>query len=172
MVKIYYRKLYHILLSLPAGCQNITIKKTKIYNSGNRANKQRGIYISRIKEEEKRTLILNKIDESKLASEIEGNPLLLNFICMLADEEWNHKEYEIDRELWIKNLNEIHNKEALYENIIKLILYKHEVTKWSDFYSRGDITDTKERIKALHGRYLANSLIFYSRIKRTRKREF
>lgn len=95
---------------------------------------------SRIHDPNKIKALLNKLEESNLVAEIEGNPLLLSFICALADEDWKRKE------IGIKNLNQIQNKWELYENVTKLILYEHQTAKWSDTY-RGDINDIDEEIK-------------------------
>lgn len=82
---------------------------------------------SRIENEQKRISIQKKLEESWLASEIEWNPLLLNFVCKLINEEKYLKS------IWIKSFEEICNTTDLYENIIKLILLQHEWEK-SQYY--------------------------------------
>lgn len=83
---------------------------------------------SRIKDLEKREIIKEKIEQSQLTWEIGGNPLLLSFICKLANEEWKYKE------IWIEKFENILNKADLYENIVKLILYEHQATKAKNEY--------------------------------------
>ncbi|MBP8016878.1 hypothetical protein KAZ01_02615, partial [Candidatus Gracilibacteria bacterium] len=63
--------------------------------------------------------VLSFLEKSNLSGEIGGNPLLLNFICMLAQEKDKYSS------IGIKNFTEIENKADLYENIVKLVLYKH-----------------------------------------------
>lgn len=96
---------------------------------------------SRIQDPKKRDIVKKKIEQLRLAWEIEGNPLLLNFICILANEEWKYSN------IWVKDLNTINNKADLYENVTKLIIYQHPLAKSQSTVYDG--LDEKQKIKSL-----------------------
>ena len=89
--------------------------------------------VSRIQEENKRNMVRKILETSNLAWEIEGNPLLLNFVCILANEEENFQNIGINK------LEDIKNKSDLYENIVKLILYKHQKDTHSDNFIKDNV---------------------------------
>lgn len=65
------------------------------------------------------------LEKSGLSLDVQGNPLMLYFIKCLAtgfNPRWE-KEYAI------QSLDRIHNKADLYENIAKLLLIEHPMTK-------------------------------------------
>lgn len=84
---------------------------------------------SRISDETIRNKIEEKLRASNLAQEVEGNPLLLNFICILAREEGDSELQDLRKTSGVKSLDEICNKADLYENIAKLIIIQHNYKK-------------------------------------------
>ena len=80
-------------------------------------------------DEKKMKTVQKKLTFMNLYGEIQWNPLLLSFVCILANlDEKTKKKYE---KLWIKSLEDIWNKTDLYENISRLIISEHFESKWN-----------------------------------------
>ena len=91
---------------------------------------------SRIGDEKKGREVLSILKASNLSQEVEWNPLLLNFVCILANlsstEQAKYQDFGIKSlgDMWNKNLeNIIRNKSDLYESITRLIIYRHNEWK-------------------------------------------
>jgi len=92
-------------------------------------------------EESKRNAVKKTLEHSNLAWEIEWNPLLLNFVCMLAND------YEKFQWLGIQKLEDIKNKGDLYENVVKLILCKHQSAKINNNPYSWNSEEIQEKLK-------------------------
>ncbi len=96
----------------------------------------------KIKNKMKRKDIFNFIEKSHLSqdNDISWNPLLLNFVCIIANNENKYSN------LWIENLNEIINKAQLYENISKFVLEIYEKNKFIKIYNKNQVEKNLKRL--------------------------